>query len=758
MKLHQLATSHVVQCVMIGLAFWLWPTLSIKFLVTESFADEVNLEINLATGSVELPLAEPENPIEILEYSDGLSDWVTITRNYGSGWERTFPFAYPIENTDTSQSILTLPKKSKSFFRKRSTSVIDNPSNKEIASRFLLQATFGPTLESINHFPNINSEDFIDDVYSNFEIWIDQQISITPFLHRAYWRQRSDPNFDDWAWRNDYLINEVGHNSEFGHRLGFYRGQVLYSPDWRCPLPGHGGLFDSSGNPIDSSNYEEDQTDWGGVPIIGSHVNDASEEGMSHWDLRGVDNSDFKKIVWFESAINANDQLRQRVAWALSQYFVVGEKGSNQRLLNERWLNFYDIFVRNAFGNFRDILGEVTWSPHMGYYLSYIENKKADPTKGTFPDENFAREIMQLFTIGIWELNEDGTLEIDDSGEAIPTYDINDVAEFAKVFTGLRRPFDRSNIEIFYGNYIDPMRVQSIWHDFSAKTLLDGTTLGPFSQNEIGVRLDIEGLLDHLFNHKNMPPFFARFLIQRLTLSNPSPTYIKSVADAFKTGLFNGSGTGNRGDMVATIKAVLLHPEARSLALAIDSSHGKLREPLIRLMHLCRAFKLDSNRTYDWIYFKNLEDGILQSPYESSSVFNFYRPDYSPNGLIARRSLHAPEFQINNDVSALKLLNYYHILINEGITEDETGNFGSRWFVEASLDFTHEATLANNLQLLINHLDLVLCGGRLSESTKTLVLQALEEKNAQNAFLSNIACVRAAVYLIACTLEFNTLY
>ncbi|MAH39825.1 MAG: hypothetical protein CML08_00260 [Puniceicoccaceae bacterium] len=758
MKLNKFTLPHMFQCIIIGLAYWLWPFLSSISLVTESAADEVNLGLNVAPDSIEFSLAEPENPIEILEYSNGLSDWVTITRNYGSGWERTFPFAYPIENTGISQSILTLPKQSKGFFRKRSSSLTDYPSNKEIASRFLLQATFGPTLEAINNFPNINSENFIDDHYSNFEIWIDQQISLTPFLHRAYWRQRSDPDFVDWAWRNDYLINEVGHNPQFGHSFGFYRGQVYYSPDWRCPLPGHGGLFDSSGNPIDPTNYEENQLDWEGIPKIGSHVNDANQKGMSIWDLRGVNNDDFKKIVWFESAINANDQLRQRIAWALSQYFVVSEKGSNQSNLNERWLNFYDIFVRNAFGNFRDILREVTWSPHMGYYLSYIENKKADPAKGTFPDENFARELMQLFTIGIWELNEDGTLEIDDYGEAIPTYDINDVTEFAKVFTGLRRPFDRANIEISFGNYIDPMRVQANRHDFSAKTLLDGTMLGPFSQNEIGVRSDIEGLLEHLFNHKNMPPFFAHFLIQRLTISNPSPTYIKSVAEAFKTGLFNGSGTGNRGDMVATIKAVLLHPEARSHALAIDSSHGKLREPIIRLMHLCRAFKLDSIRTYEWIYFKNLEDDIIQSPYESSSVFNFYRPDYSPNGVIAKRSLHAPEFQIHNDVSALKLLNYYHILINEGIIEDETGNFGSRWYVEADLDFSYEATLANNLELLINHLDLVLCGGRLSESTKTLVLQALEAKNAQNAFLSDIACVRAAVYLIACTLEFNTLY
>ena len=353
----------------------------------------------------------------------------------------------------------------------------------------------------------------------------------------------------------------------------------------------------------------------------------------------GLKLNDIEKVVWYEAAINADDQLRQRVAWALNQYFVVGEEGSNHPNTTERWLNYYDIFVRHAFGNFRDILGEVTWSPHMGYYLSHINNKKADPSKGTFPDENFARELMQLFTIGLWELNEDGTLVLDGDGQAIPTYDNNDIAEFAKVFTGMRRAYDRSNIEIFYGNYIDPMRIQSSWHDFSSKELLDGSILGPFSQNAQGVRDDVNGLLDHLFNHKNVPPFFARFLIQRFTLSNPSPNYINAVANAFKTGLYNGSGTGNRGCMVATIKSVLLHPEAREVILSHDPNHGKLREPLIRLMHLCRAFNLTSLRTYDWIYFVGLEDMILQAPYESSSVFNFYRPDYSPSGDISKIGL-----------------------------------------------------------------------------------------------------------------------
>jgi hypothetical protein len=129
----------------------------------------------------------------------------------------------------------------------------------------------------------------------------------------------------------------------------------------------------------------------------------------------------------------------------------------------------------------------------MGYYLSHIENRKADVTKGTFPDENYAREVMQLFTIGLWELNEDGTLQLDAEGKAIPTYDNDDIFEFAKVFTGLRRPRDRGNIEIFFGNYVDPMRIQAGWHDFSPKTLLDGSQLGPFSSNAQGVRNDVGG-------------------------------------------------------------------------------------------------------------------------------------------------------------------------------------------------------------------------------------------------------------------------
>ena len=709
--------------------------------------------IEFDNAQVEINLNDATYPIEILEYSDGLSEWTAVSRNYGNGWESIFPYSYTIDDSNSNLSKLLLPMGEQGFFRKRFEFAIDELSNYELASRFLMQASFGPTLDTIQSFPNVDSGNFIDENYTNFEAWIDQQVAETPFYHRAFWRQRSDPNFSDWSSFSAYLDNEVGHDASLGHRLLFYRGPVQYPPDWGSPLPGHGGLFDINGNPIDPNDYPLDKLDWRGIPRIGMHAENSIAHVGHEWDVIGIHWGDTKKVVWYEAAINAEDQLRQRIAWAMSQYFVVGEEGSNQEGTTERWLNYYDIFVRHAFGNFRDILEEVTWSPHMGYYLSHIENQKADSSKGTFPDENFAREVMQLFTIGLWELNEDGTLELGEGGKAIPTYNNDHIAEFAKVFTGMRRPYDRGNIEIFYGNYIDRMRVQANRHDFSAKTLLDGSILGPFSQTGQGVRDDVSGLLDHLFNHKNMPPFFARFIIQRFTVSNPSPNYIKSVSQAFKTGLYNGSGTGKRGDMVATIKAVLLHPEARESALYFDPSHGKLREPIIRLMHLCRALNFSSLRTYDWICFKGLEDSILQAPYEQSSVFNFYRPDYGPNGAISDSGLTAPEFQITNDVSSLHLLNFFGVLINDGLIKVGDGLFGTMNYADATLDYSYELNLTYNKEALVDHFDLILCGGRLEDHSKQIILNALNSSH-----FTNLAMVKYALNLFVHLAEFNTLH
>ncbi|MFL2833284.1 MAG: DUF1800 family protein [Coraliomargaritaceae bacterium] len=733
------------------------------FAITDSFS------ITPDGAETELLLKEKIDPIEIIEFSSDLENWIPVARNYENQWETIFPHAYDLSAVaGSTDQAMVLPTGEKGFYRKRSTSTINASSNKELASRFLMQATFGPSRAEINSFPNINSNTFGSAGDDSFLNWIDAQIAISPFYHRAHWRERSDPDYIDESSLPDRLVNEVGHNPAYGQQFGFNRGQTVYHADWRSPLPGYGGLFDINGNVIDENHPDwptnSNGFDWAGRPMIGLHADNCIAHlaqnpgtGLSRYDIQ-YPIMDTRQLVWYKAAIDAPDQLRQRVAWALSQYFVVAELGNNQPQAVERWLNYYDIFTRHAFGNFRDILDEVTWSPHMGYYLSHIENKKANPSQGTYPDENYAREVMQLFTIGLWELNENGTLKLDPSGEAIPTYDNDDISEFAKVFTGMRKPLSRgpnSNIEELSNNFVDPMRVSAWMHDFSAKTLLDGSTLGPFNQNGNGVRNDVAGLLDHLFNHQNVPPFFARFMIQRFTVSNPSPAYIETVAVAFKTGLYQGSGSGNRGCMEATIKAVLLHPEARSTSLAYDPSHGKLREPLVRLIHLARAFEITSLRTYGWFYFKDLQDKILQAPYESPSVFNFYQPDYAPNGVIADAALNAPEFQIHDDVSALQLSNALITLVVHGIAGDTYGNIGQRNVIDSVLDFTYEDSISGNTSTLIDHLDLLLCAGRLSSENRASIQVAADTPSLN---LTGINKVKYIAGLIVLTPEFNTLY
>ncbi|MFL2847917.1 MAG: DUF1800 family protein [Coraliomargaritaceae bacterium] len=818
--------------------------------------------IDFSNEMVAVDLSDSIHPIEILEYSDGLSEWVPVSRNYGKGWESVFPFGYSVV-----LETLSMPQSNQGFFRKSYQASVASYENKELASRFLRQATFGPRIEDINNFPNVDGANFSDSEYSDFELWIDNQVAVAPFYHRAYWRQRSNPSFVDTSLSlqgNNILtlVNEVGHDPSLGHVLPFYLNNILYRCNWECRLEGHGGLNSDGTIITDFSDYTEDKNGNGvldagedvgylygpnsaigngtldakvitysndGIPFIGSHIEDAEAQGMNKWDLNCAA-SDTKRIVWYEAAINGEDQLRQRLAWALSQYFVVGEAGSVQLGFPERFLNYYDIFVRHAFGNFRDILSEVTWSPIMGHYLSYIKNKKADESLGTFPDENYAREVMQLFTIGLWELNQDGTFETDSEGNLIPTYTNTDIEEFAKIFTGLIKQNKRTNIENSFSNDVDPLRVRNDWHDMSGKRLLDGSTLGPFVDynNEYdnwesftdangnglydtgeafidtgyndpelyldsngngaydegepfsdyngngaydlepfsevpdsvtAVVLDIEGFLDHLFFHKNVPPFMARFLIQRFTVSNPSPNYIESVANAFRDGLYKGSGSGERGDMLATIKAVLLHPEAREPSLTSDSTYGKLREPIIRLMHLSRAFNLTSLRIYDWILFDKMEDLISQEPYMSPSVFNFYQPDFSPSGEFSNMGYYAPEFQITNDTTLIRLYNAYHTLIYHGINGNSNlysgkgGQIGSKWYSEAVLGFSDEINLSNNLPELINYLDLVLTNGQLPETIRTIILNALNESQ-----LSGEDLVKLAIYLFTVSNEFNIIH
>jgi uncharacterized protein (DUF1800 family) len=674
-----------------------------------------------------------------VEWSANLSDWEPVARDYGFAWQNTFPSALPISGPVNNQQ-LSQPIESLIVFR-LSEQAAPAYSNAELVVRFLQQATFGPTRELINTFPGIDeASGFNDYPYSWYSQWIDAQMALPISSHRAYFRERSNPAFVDNSANSPF---EVGHNPAYGHQLTYWT--------------------------YDDSN----QTVW-----VGPDENDADQDGFRDDNGRRVNDVSFsrsetKNIIWYNIALEAPDALRQRAAWSLSQIFVLGEPGSVQADATERWVTYYDIFVRNAFGNFRDILGEVTFNPVMGDYLTYLDNRKANPDLGTFPDENYAREVMQLFTIGLWKLNQDGTRMVDGNGEEIPTYDNDDIFEFAKVFTGLRKQYSGrggigslANVETkFNSNFIDPMRMQANRHDFTAKTLLDGSTLGPYPSNSQGGIDEINAFLDHLFNHPNTPPFISRLLIQRLTVSNPSPAYIHDVAQAFIDGTFNGVGSGQRGDLAAVFRAILLHPEAREPALAMDDAHGKLREPLIRILHYARAFEITSSQTFGFFPFWQLHQLIAQSPYEYPSVFNFYLPEYQPIGSIQNRGLFSPEFEIATDVTALGLINSIRTLIffgidsdgpNDGDNDGET-DIGPRWYSQANLDLTHELGLAGITDDLIDHLDLILTAGRLTGENRARLQALLDPMPTSNRDQLE-AKVKTALWLFSFFPEFNTLY
>ncbi len=461
---------------------------------------------------------------------------------------------------------------------------------------------------------------------------------------------------------------------------------------------------------------------------ISSHLAHYYSMGLSNpIDPRNIRNEykggppTLKITVWWDLALLGEDQLRQRMAWALSQIFVMGESGSLANQYPIQWVNWYDILVRNSFGNFRDLLGEVTYSPKMGDYLTYFNNRKATADGKQLPDENYAREVMQLFTIGLWMLNNDGTLQLDDQGEAIPTYDNYHITELAKVFTGLIREVNKPD-KYWNPNRVDPMRANESRHDRTAKEMFDGTII-PAGRN---TKVDIDHALDVLFQHSNTPPFISYRLIQRFISSNPSPAFVERISNVF---IDNGNGV--RGDLGAVIKAILLDPEARDAGYMIEAGRGKLREPLLKFTQLCRAFDLQHNAQNPHFWIQPFDDDFGMFPYKYPSVFNFYLPDYVPSGEIEDSGLVAPEFQILDDSTGLKTFEVFQRLITQGLV----GGVANGNFPRPTLNYmrpgepeTPELTLANNSSAadLIDHLDLLLTHQTLGESSKSIIIEAVE--------------------------------
>ena len=470
---------------------------------------------------------------------------------------------------------------------------------------------------------------------------------------------------------------------------------------------------------------------------------------------------DPKECAWWNRAMGVTnlvpggptilpDLLRQRVAFALSQIFVVSDANGTLQNEPDGLANYYDMLLTNSFGNFRSILYGVTLHPCMGIYLSFLRNEKPDPVNNIFPDENYAREVMQLFTVGLWQLNQDGTQRLDTNGLPVPTYYNSTITEFARVFTGFA--FGGTGTNSFsYGtqDLTAPMKMWDAYHDTNSKALLNGTVLPArvASSPDTGATgmLDINAALDNIFWHTNVAPFISRKLIQRLVTSNPSTGYLARVSAAF-----NNNGSGVRGDMKAVIRAILLDAEARDPAMMSNPSFGKLREPFLKIVNFGHAFNAASSNGY--YALDNYMDILLEEPVRSPSVFNFYKPDYIPPGAIAGAGLVGPEFQIVNASSSMTSLNYF---------DNAVRNDMSRWGESDSSravrpDLAPYLALVNDPDAMIRRLDLCMTYGRLEPRNFQIITEAVKRVTSYNWDWQNER-VYLAIYLMTMTPEFSVL-
>lgn len=464
------------------------------------------------------------------------------------------------------------------------------------------------------------------------------------------------------------------------------------------------------------------------------------DEWQKRFQKDAVSLDDTHNAWWY--ATLQDDPLRVRIAYALSQIFVVSSSASPGNY-PRGMANYYDLLSRNAFGNFRQLLEDVTLNPMMGLYLTHLHNRRERFNNAgdqiSSPDENYAREVMQLFTIGLEMLNPDGSVQRDGRGEPIPTYDNEDILGLARVFTGWGWSGPRSSSDCFYSTgsclnlnpdrFTSPMQAYPQFHSTMEKRFL-GVSI-PAGQETPEANLKIA--LDTLFRHPNVGPFIGRQLIQRLVSSNPSPAYVQRVGRAF-----DDNGAGVRGDMKAVIRAVLLDPEARELR-ASDPRAGRIREPVLRFAHMLRAFETTSI-TGQWrIGRTDSANTLNQTVLRAPSVFNFYRPGFTPaNTPVARAGLVAPEMQLANESSVAGYAGYLDM--STGGTSSTSIGIGqwvkvpdpadpSKTVNKREMQFNYEPllALAANPEALVDHLDKLMLAGQMKPDTRRTIIQSISQ-------------------------------
>jgi uncharacterized protein (DUF1800 family) len=468
---------------------------------------------------------------------------------------------------------------------------------------------------------------------------------------------------------------------------------------------------------------------------------------------------------WFANALRGEDQLRQRVAFALSQIMVVSQVGALNNLPFAT-ADFHDMLARNAFGNFRTLLEDVTLHPAMGIYLSMLGNRRAAANTNLRPDENYARELAQLFSVGLVQLNLDGSVRTDASGQPIPTFGQVETEGFARVFTGWNwacpstNPtctFANTRVESFYVanfNQVKPMQLYAEQHEAGTKQLLNysGVTLpnGLMPANQGGAK-DLADALDNIFNHPNVGPFISKQLIQRLVTSNPSRAYVQRVAERF-----NNDGSGRRGNLEAVIRAILLDAEARNPPAGAVA--GKLKEPLLRLTQFWRAYGVTSTSGKLGVA-RNFSGGTPTAQFGqgqgmSPSVFNFFSPSYAPPGEIADGGYVSPEMQLGTEILAASSANYFYTQAFAR-TQAQAATLNAD---DMYITTTDELAVANDSEALVNRVAERLLGGagQMSAALKAETKAQIERTTVPTTNPNTALATRTgdAIYLVVTSPDF----
>lgn len=505
---------------------------------------------------------------------------------------------------------------------------------------------------------------------------------------------------------------------------------------------------------VRSIGYDQWMEEQLAAPVMGTHL--ALVEASAALKSRQPNNVDLAYSWWTHAVQDHSAQLRHKVAFALSQIFVVSTVPFDE---SRAVASYLDMLTRKADSTYRDLLEGVATHPAMGQYLSHLGNRKEDG-QGRVPDENFAREVMQLFSIGLYELDDAGKPKVI-NGQSIETYNANDIKGLARVFTGFswHWPSTKSALD-WWKCFWRASECKDASQDVTAMTSYGqehATTQKDFlgvsvpEQATADPRASLKAALDRLASHPNTAPFISRQLIQRLVTSNPSDQYVIDITNTFR-----GSG----GNLKAVIKAILLHAEAREPATTLTSlsTFGKVREPVLRLAHLLRAIPHNSaqysingsSRFYMVVESGDPGTELGQTPMRAPSVFNFYRPGYRPpQTQVAELGLVAPEMQITTETSVLGYANFTANILENGWGEWHA-SLGRN---DVQFDYSAWNSLTNNPQGLLDAIAMRMLGHQLPETARTPAIQALEAMPSSSAHQKRQR-IQAAILMVAVSPDF----